>query len=140
MVLPDVNVLVHAHREDSSDHDRCRTWLEGVASSDEPFALADVVLSGFLRVVTHPRVFSPPSTLEQALAFVEELRSQPNCIVIAPGPRHWEIFVRLSRSAKAKGSLIPDAWLAALAVESGCEWISTDRDFARFPGLKWRHP
>lgn len=62
MVLPDVNVLVHAHREDSSDHDRCRAWLEAVASSDEPFALADVVLSGFLRVVTHPRVFSPPST------------------------------------------------------------------------------
>lgn len=100
MVLPDVNVLVHAHREDSSDHDRCRGWLEGVASSDEPFALADVVLSGFLRVVTHPRVFSPPSTLEQALAFVDELRSQPNCIVIAPGPR------RLPSNSAASGSAL----------------------------------
>jgi toxin-antitoxin system PIN domain toxin len=98
------------------------------------------VLSGFLRVVTHPRVFNPPSTLEMALAFARDIRSQPNCVPIRPGPRHWEIFEKLCRTANVKGNLVPDAYLAALAIESGSEWITTDRDYARFSELHWRHP
>lgn len=74
-----------------------------------------------------------PSTLDEALAFADVIRYHPNVVPIHPGPRHWEIFTRLCRDAKAAGNLVPDAYLAALAIEHGCEWITTDRDFARFP-------
>ncbi len=140
MILLDVNVLVYAHREDAPGHAEYRRWLEDVASGEQAFGLSDSVLAGFLRVVTHPRVFRPPSPMRAALAFVEELRSRPNCVLLAPGTRHWEIFTRLCRSAGAKGNLVPDAFLAALAIETGSEWITTDRGFGRFPGLRWRHP
>jgi len=140
MILPDVNVLVYAHREDSPNHRAYREWLEASINSDQAYGVADIVLSGFLRVVTHPRVFNPPSTIEQALAFVQNVRNQPNCVIIRPGPRHWTIFEELCRAANVKGNLVPDAFLAALAIESGSEWITTDRDYSRFPGLSWRHP
>jgi toxin-antitoxin system PIN domain toxin len=140
MVLPDVNVLVYAFRGDAPDHGDYHAWLTEVVNGDEPFGLADGVLSGFLRIATHPRVFDPPSPLKDALAFIEALRDRPNCVPVAPGPRHWPLFTRLCQESGAKGNLIPDAYLAALAVESGSEWITTDRDFSRFPGLRWRHP
>ena len=140
MLAPDVGVLVHAYREDAPDHERYLAWLEDVAASEAPFGLADSVLSGFLRVVTHPRVFDPPSPIHHALRFVQELRARPNATSIAPGARHWGIFTGLCRDAGAKGDLVAHAALAALAIESGSEWITTDRDFARFPGLRWRHP
>jgi toxin-antitoxin system PIN domain toxin len=139
-MLLDVNVLVYAHREDSPGHRACHDWLLSLARSDEAFGLSDLVLSGFLRVVTHPWVFSPPSPLEAALEFVTQLRDLPNALAIAPGPRHWGIFLDLCRRASARGNLVPDAYLAALAIESGSEWITTDRDYGRFPGLRWRHP
>ena len=140
MVLLDVNVLVYAHRADAPNHPAYRRWLEDVVNSDLAYGMTDIVLSGFLRVVTHPRVFDPPSDIGVALAFANQVRNQLNCMLITPGPRHWTIFARLCEQAGAKGNLIPDAYLAALAIESGCEWITTDRDFSRFPDLKWRHP
>lgn len=140
MILMDVNVLVAAHREDAPAHGVARTWLDGVVNGDEAFGICDVVLSGFLRVVTHPRVFSDPTPLPVALDFCEQLRSAPAAVAIAPGPRHWPIFTRLCTEADARGNLVPDAWLAALAVESGCEWITFDGDFSRFTGLRWRRP
>ena len=140
MRLIDVNVLVYAHREDAPGHKDYLNWLRSVVAGDEAYGMSDLVLSGFVRVVTHPRVFSPPSPLDAALAFAEQVRGQPNCVPIAPGPRHWEIFTKLCLSAGVKGNLVPDAYLAALAIESGSEWITTDRDFSRFPGLRWRHP
>lgn len=140
MILVDVNILVHAFREDAPRHAPLRGWLEELVYSDGAFALADPVLSGFLRVVTHPRVFAPPTPLRSALEFVEALRAQPNAIVVAPGERHWSIFTRLSREADVRGNLVPDAYLAALAIESGSELVSTDRDFARFAGLSWHPP
>jgi uncharacterized protein len=132
VILPDVNVLVYAHREDAPRHEQCRRWLEGVLDGREAYGVSDLVLAGFVRVVTHPRVFSPPSPTEVALAFAEALRSHPNCVPVAPGPRHWAIFADLCRDARAKGNLVPDAYLAALAIESGSEWITTDRDYGRF--------
>lgn len=140
MVLPDVNVLVYAHREETAHHGACRDWLEGVLNGDEAYAVADLVLSGFVRVVTHPKVFKRPSSIGDALAFAGQVRDQPNCVHVEPGPRHWDIFTRLCLEAGAKGNLVPDAYLAALAIESGCEWISTDQDFTRFKGLRWRKP
>ena len=140
MVLPDVNVLVHAHRADSVRHTACRAWLEAVLASDEAFGISELVLSGFVRVVTHPAIFNPPSSLDQALAFASEVMSPDHAVLIAPGPRHWEIFAKLCRDAEARGNLVADAYLAAIAIESGCEWISTDGDYARFAGLKWLRP
>ena len=140
MLLPDVNVLVYAHRNDVPDHNRYRLWLESVLEGDAAYALSDIVLSGFLRIVTHPGVFAEPTPLETALRFVAEVRERPNCVLVAPGERHWDIFQRLCREASVKGNLVPDAFLAALAIEAGLEWVTTDRDFARFPGLRWRHP
>lgn len=90
--------------------------------------------------MTHPRVFDVPSSVATALTFVNAIRDAPNAVPIGPGSRHWEVFERLCLDAGAKGNLVADAYLAALAIESGCEWITTDRDFARFRGLRWRHP
>ena len=140
MVLPDVNVLVYAHREETAHHDACRNWLEALLNGDQAYSISDLVLSGFVRVVTHPKVFKRPSGLDDALAFAEQVRDQPNCVHVEPGPRHWDIFRRLCVETRVKGNLVPDAYLAAIAIESGCEWISTDRDFSRFKGLRWREP
>jgi toxin-antitoxin system PIN domain toxin len=140
MLLVDVNVLVYAHRTDAQEHPLYREWLESILNGEGAFATAELVLSGFVRVVTHPRVFKEPSPLSSALAFADEVRGRPNCIVVAPGERHWDIFTRLCREVSAKGNLVADAYLAALAIESGSEWITTDHDYARFPGLRWRHP
>jgi uncharacterized protein len=140
VILSDVNILVHAFREDAPRHLEFRRWLEDTINADASYGVADLALSGFLRVVTHARVFDPPASLADALAFADAVRSQPNCTIIAPGPRHWGIFTGLCRRASARGNLVPDAYLAALAIESGCEWITTDRDYSRFPGLRWRHP
>ena len=139
-LLADVNVLVYAFVPSVPDHAAYRDWLQRVVRSDEAFGVSELVLSGFLRVVTHPRVFSPPEPVESALEFVNVLRRQPNAVPIAPGGRHWTIFERLCREAGIRGNLVPDAYLAALAIESGSEWITTDHDYSRFPGLRWRHP
>lgn len=140
MIVADVNVLIRAFREDAPDHSKYRGWLERTVASESAFGVSDLVLSGFLRVATHPRIFTPPTPLERALEFVEALRAQPNCVRIVPGERHWDIFTRLCRDADARGNLVPDAYHAALAIESGSEWVTIDRDFSRFPGLKWRPP
>jgi toxin-antitoxin system PIN domain toxin len=140
MVLPDVKVLVYAFRPDVEDHSRHRAFVQSLVEGDEAFGLSSIVLSGFLRVVTHPRIFATPDPIGDALAFTESLRASEQSVLVEPGPRHWEIFERLCREGSARGNLVPDAYLAALAIESGCEWITTDRDYARFPGLRWRHP
>ncbi len=140
MILPDVNILVYAHRADAPNHTAYHRWLEEVVNSDQAYGLSDIVLSGFLRIVTHPRIFDPPSEMAAALGFANQLRNQLNCVLISPGARHWAIFTRLCEQTNAKGNLIPDAYLAALAIESGSEWITTDRDFSRFPDLNWRNP
>ncbi len=136
----DVNVLVYAHREDAPDHAAYRTWVEEIVNGNASWAFSEHVLSGFVRIVTHSRIFDPPSPLGTAMTFCHSLRMSPTSVKVSPGDRHWGIFERLCTSAGAKGNLIPDAYFAALAIESGCEWITTDRDFSRFPGLRWRHP
>jgi toxin-antitoxin system PIN domain toxin len=140
VILVYANILVYAHRVDAPNHKRYRDWLAEAVNSDAAYGLSELVLSGFLRIVTHPRVFRDPSPLKVALAFVAGIRDRPNSVLVSPGARHWEIFTRLSISAGARGNLIPDAYFAALAIESGTEWVTTDRDYARFPGLRWRAP
>ena len=140
MILPDVNVLIYAHREECERHGEYKTWLEGVLGGSSSFGVSDLVLSGCLRILTHPRVFDPPTPGPRALAFASQLRDHPHAVQIVPGPRHWAIFRGLCEQTAARGNLVPDAFLAALAIESGSEWITTDRDYAQFPGLSWRHP
>ena len=138
MILPDVNVLVGAFRADAPQHAALRGWLEAAVEAPEPLGLTDAVLGGTLRVLTHPRVFARPTPLATALDLVERLRSHPGVVRAAPGSRHWEIVARLCRDADARGNLVADAQHAAVAVELGATWVSQDRDFARFAGLRWR--
>ena len=140
MILVDVNVFVYAHRTDLPNHVAFRTWVEELINRDEAYGYSELVLSEIVRVATHPRVFSPPSDLASALAFCETIRRQPNAVSISPGQNHWRIFQKLCETSGAKGNLVADAYLAALAIESGSEWVTTDRDYSRFPGLRWRHP
>lgn len=140
MTLADVNVLVNAFRADAGDHDRCRDWLLSTMNGNARFGVAPQVLAGFVRVVTHRRVFRHPSTISEALRFCETLLESPRAVTIVPGGGHWEIFARLCKQAKAHGNLVPDAWLAALAIESGCEWVTLDGDYARFAELRCCEP
>ena len=140
MILPDVNVLVYAFRADSSGHAAYRRWLDAVTNGNMAYGMSPQVLAGVIRVTTHPRIFVQPSRLADVLHFTSVLLEQPHCQVVQPGPRHWSIFSELCRRANATGNIVQDAWLAALAIESACEWITTDRDFARFDGLQWRTP
>jgi toxin-antitoxin system PIN domain toxin len=140
MMLPDVNVLIYAFRNDLLQHATCRSWLVGAISSDAPFGLSPLALSAVVRITTNPRVFRSPSTIDEAFGFCDDLRAQPRCQIVDPGERHWEIFRRLCAETDTRGPRVTDAWFAALAIESGCEWVTLDRDYARFPGLAWRAP
>jgi toxin-antitoxin system PIN domain toxin len=140
VIVPDVNVLVAALRRDSTHHAECRAWLERAGAGDDLVGFSGLVGSALVRVVTHPRIFKQPSPLDEALGFLDAIRGLPHCVAVHPGERHWEIFARLCRDADARGNLVPDAYFAALAIEHGAEWVTLDRDFSRFPGLRWRSP
>ncbi len=140
MILCDVNVLLYALRSDSDRHDEYRSWLIERLDGPENIGVSELVLSGVVRIATHPRVYRKPSAPSEAFAFADAIRSRPNAVMVAPGQRHWDVFRDLCDGSGAKGNLIPDAYFAALAIEWGCEWVTTDRDYARFPGLMWRHP
>lgn len=140
MTLADCNVLIHAFRTDAPAHGPCRRWLDATVRGDSRFGVSPQVLSAVIRIATHRRIFVNPSPLTEVVQFSERLLGVPHGDVIQPGAQHWAIFVRLCRDVDARGSLVPDAWFAALAIESGCEWVTLDRDYARFPGLNWRTP
>ena len=140
MRCADVNVLVYAHRPESPDHDGFRAWLDAARRGPEPLGVPGAVLSGFLRSVTHPKVFKDPTPLEVAVAFAEAVRASPAYRATDPGDRHWPIFLELATATGATGNRLPDAWLAAIAVEHGATWITADRGFTSYPGLRCEHP
>jgi toxin-antitoxin system PIN domain toxin len=140
MMLPDVNVLIYAFRKDVPQHAICRKWLDRVVTGDEQFGISPLALSAVVRITTNPRSYKEPSSIEDALGFGDDLLGQPHCQIVVPGERHWDIFKRLCLETGTRGPLVTDAWFAALAIESGCEWITLDGDYAQFPGLKWRTP
>jgi len=140
VILPDVNVLIYAFRSDTDRHAICRPWLEEVVEGDSRFGISPLVLAAVVRITTNPRVFKMPSAIEESLAFCNNLLGQPHCNVIRPGDRHFDIFQRLCIETDTLGPRVTDAWFAALAIEWGCNWITLDRDFARFPGLTWNVP
>ena len=140
MILPDVNVLIYAFRADLPQHAICRPWLIELVSGDARFGVAPAVLSAVVRITTNPRAFATPSGIEEAFGFCDDLLGQPHCEIVEPGERHWDIFRRLCVDTETRGARVSDAWLAALAIEWDCRWITFDRDFARFPGLRWEVP
>jgi len=140
MILPDVNVLIYAFRTDVPQHAICNSWLNRIIENDTRFGISPLAMAAVARITTNPRSYKMPSTLGEAFAFADYILGQPHCQPIEPGERHWDIFKRLCIETNTRGSRVTDAWYAALAIESGCDWITLDRDFARFPGLKWRVP
>lgn len=140
MILPDVNILVSAFREDAFAHEETKEWLEARINQPSPYGMADRVMEGFVRITTHPRIFNIPSPVEAALEFCATLTGRENCVRVNPGPRHWGLFLDLALATNATGNDVADAWLAALAIEAGSEWITRDSGFSRYPNLNWRAP
>ena len=136
MTLFDVNMLVYAHRADADHHRQYDEWLTERLNSPGSFAVSSIILSGFVRVVSHPRVFTIPSPLDLVLNFCNAIRERDNAVAIHPGPRHWQIFTDLCIKAKAKGNPVPDCYLAALAMENDCTFVTADQDYCRFKDLK----
>jgi toxin-antitoxin system PIN domain toxin len=140
MILIDANVLLYAHDTASSHQATARAWLEGVVS-DEPdvrFALASLL--AFIRIATDPRVFHQPMPAAEAIAIVGDLLTRPNVSIATPGDRHWAQLAELAAAGRARGPLLMDAHLAALAIEHGATLATSDRDFKRFAGLRTSDP
>ncbi len=140
MLLPDVNVLVAAHREVAPRHEEARAWLVSALDGPHDVALCLPVVSGLVSVGTSHKVFAPPSTLPEVFAFVSHLAAHHSTVWLNPGRQHLRLLHELCVAADARGDLVSDAVLAALALEAGATVITYDRDFARFPGVQWRLP
>lgn len=141
MILPDVNTLVYAFHRDTAEYDLYAPWLDSILRGSQPLALADVVLTGFLRVVTNRRIFSDPAPASVALSFVSALRSSPLARPALPTDAAWrQLAAFIGTDSYLVGNLIPDAWIAALAITTGARVATADAGFARFSGLAWFNP
>lgn len=138
MILCDVNVLLYAMMASTEHHVRCRSELEKLRRGSARMAVSELVLAAVVRIATNQKAFRPPASPKDAFAFVEAL-VQPRVVRIAPGERHWRLYRDLVLVTGIRGADTTDAYLAALAIEHGCEWWTTDRGFERFPGLRWRN-
>ena len=132
MRMPDVNVLIYAHRADDPAHEFYRKWVEQLAAGPEPFGLSLEVATAFVRIVTHPRYPNGPTPLPQALVVIDALRIAPGCRMLAAGDRHWDLFRRLCEDTRATGKHVGDARHAAIALEHGCSWVTRDSGFRDF--------
>ena len=139
--MPDVNILVYAHREDEAVHASYAEWLKQLVDGPEPFGLSVLVAVGFLRIVTNARIYPDPTPLPVALAAVEQLSGHPRCRIAAPRAGHLDNVADLCRASAASGKHVADAQHAAIAIAEGCTWITRDADFGRFEshGLRWQH-
>ena len=140
MIIPDVNLVVHAYNAESPVHDRARNWLESLMSDPAPVGLPWATALGFIRITTHPRVMDHPLPVGTACTIVESWLAQPQVQILRPGRRHASILFDLLRRVGTAGNLTTDAHLAALAIEHQAELHSTDADFIRFSGLRWSNP
>jgi len=138
MILPDVNVLIYAFRKDAKSHHIARAVLDPLFAGDTRFGISPLTLGVLVRVATNARTFVNASSLEEAFGFCDDIYSRGNCQIVTPGDHHWRIFERLCLETNTRGPDVADVWYAALAIEWGCEWITFDRDYARFPDLNCR--
>lgn len=139
-MLVDANVLLYAVDATSAQHETARAWLERELNGVRRVGLPWQSLGAFLRIATHPRASADPLSAEQAWSFVEDWIGAPAAWVPTPGPRHAELLGELMRRHAIRGNLVPDAQLAALAIEHGVPVVSADGDFARFSELRWENP
>ena len=140
MKLLDVNILVGVYRDDAPRHAELREWLRRTLGSGEHILLTPMVVAGFIRVSTNVKIFPLATSSEEAVAQIDQLLRSRFVSWAMPGPRHWQIFSELCQRADAQGNLVSDAAIAAVAIEHGATLVSLDRDFARFPGLRWEVP
>jgi toxin-antitoxin system PIN domain toxin len=140
LILVDANILLYAEDSLNPNHEGARSWWDTQLSGSSIVCLCWTVLCAFIRIATNPRIFEYPLSLEQALDRVQSWLDQPCTRVIRPTERHWTIFRQMLVDGQAVANLVTDAHLAALAIEHGCELVSTDSDFARFSKLKWKNP
>ena len=140
MIALDVNVLLYAMRSDLPEHETVYNWLESVRADRQPVALFPPVLVSVTRIATNPRIFVNPSPLGTVINFSRALQATPGFEVLPTTERVLTTTLALCEQTEAKGNLVQDAFLAAHALEHGCVWITTDRDFSRFPTLTWRLP
>lgn len=136
----DVNLLLYAYNKASDQHEAARKWVEVALSEPEPFCLTWPTVLAFIRIMTNTRAFSHPLPIRAASEIVSGWLDQPNVRILEPGDRHWELLKKLLIDCQASGPLAMDAQLAAIALEHGAKLFSTDRDFARFTGLKFENP
>jgi toxin-antitoxin system PIN domain toxin len=139
-MLADVNVLVYAFAEESVRHEEYRAWLEGAANGDESLVITDQVAASFIRIVTHRRIFKVPAPAPRAVEFLRALRLSPAIMSLQPSGASWAVFEEFCVLPGVHGDVVPDAYIAAVASASGCEVITADAGFARFPGVRWRDP
>jgi toxin-antitoxin system PIN domain toxin len=140
MIAPDVNVLLYAFREESERHLKYKQWLESALNGQPRVALFEPVLAAVLRIATHPGIYRTPAPRSIVEDFVDRCLTAPAAVPLRAELRHWAIFRDLCRRADCRANLVQDAHLAALALEHNCTFMTTDRDFARFPALRWQHP
>lgn len=140
MILVDANLLLYAYNSSSEEHDGAMKWVEAVFSGSEPVALVWPVLLAFIRISTNARAFPKPLSRAEAMIVVSEWLDRPQTVLIVPGDNHWDTLQRVSSLGKVSGPLFSDAHLAALAIEHGATLYTTDRDFARFPNLRFENP
>lgn len=140
MIVLDVNVLLAAHRPDHPHHEIVRPWFDDLIAGGERFAIPSMVWASFIRISTNRRIFTVPTPLTDAFAFLRAMRAQPQHAPLEPGEGHLELFEQLCLDTESAGDLAVDAYLAAFAIEHGCALASLDRDFARFPSLTWTRP
>lgn len=140
MKVVDLNLLIYAINSDAPNHERARDWWERAVGGDESIGLAWVVLLGFVRLTTRTGLLPRPLSLVQVTNVIDEWLAQPVTVELVPGERHWSIVKALLGPVGAAGNLTTDAHLAALAIEQGATLCTSDRDFARFEGLKYENP
>ena len=140
MIILDANILIYAYDELSSFHAKARAWLETTFSGTELVGIPHSVIAAFVRITTSPKLPGQRFTIEEASQIVDHWLEQPTVRLLSPGEDHWPLLRKMFLEGQAYGALISDAQLAALTVEFGGILHTTDRDFARFPGLRWINP
>jgi uncharacterized protein len=140
VILVDANLLLYAYNPRAEQHAKSKAWLEMVLAGPGLVHFAWLTLWAFMRISTNPRVFERPLSAAEAEAAISSWLAQPAVGILEPGDRHWDILCRLVRHGQTTGPLVMDAVLAAIALEHGSVLCTTDRDFSRFPDLKWTNP
>jgi len=136
VLLVDVNVLVDAMREDTSDHEIVHTWFVNALAGSEPVGIPELALSGLLRLATNHRVFEQPSSPAEVLDFIDDVFAAPSALRIRPGERHFDLFRGLVEDTQSRANDVPDAYFAAMALEYRAGWVTRDMGFRRFPGIR----